>query len=101
MRVPERVVICHACGARHRFEDMVPRRAECERCRESLHSCRNCTFYDVSAYNECRETSAERVVDKIAANFCDFFQPAAGGAKAAAPAASAPLDDLERLFKKS
>jgi hypothetical protein len=79
---------------------MVPRRAECERCAESLHSCRNCTFYDVSAYNECHETSAERVVDKLAANFCDFFAPAAGEGPAAASSAS-PLDGLERLFKKS
>jgi hypothetical protein len=98
--VPERTVVCHACNASNRFEDMVPRRAECERCRESLHSCRNCTFHDVSAYNECREPSAERVVDKLAANFCDFFQPAGAGA---APGAVKPpaLDDLERLFKKS
>jgi hypothetical protein len=79
---------------------MVPRRAECERCKESLHSCRNCTFHDVTAYNECREPSAERVVDKLAANFCDFFQPAAGAAGAGA-GRSSPLDDLERLFKKS
>jgi hypothetical protein len=32
-----------------------------------------CKFYDPGSYNECREVSAERVVDKERANFCDFF----------------------------
>lgn len=99
--MPDRTVICHACENPHRFEGTVPRRSECERCGESLHSCRNCTFYDVSAYNECRETSAERVVDKSAANFCDFFEPAARTVKAGKPAGTSSVDDLERLFKKS
>jgi hypothetical protein len=83
-----------------RFEDMVPRRADCEGCGEPLHCCRNCTFYDSSAYNECREPSAERVVDKVAANFCDFFQSGASAPKAAAQAPPA-RDELERLFKKT
>ena len=107
--MPERIVGCHACSNEHRFEDVVPRRADCERCGEPLHSCRNCSFYDRSAYNECREPSAERVVEKGAANFCDFFVPvstvrgargtdAAGGAQDANP--STRTDALERLFKK-
>ena len=33
-----------------------------------------CEFYDTSSYNECREPSAPRVVEKTKANFCDFFQ---------------------------
>jgi hypothetical protein len=32
-----------------------------------------CTFYDQTAYNECREPSADRIVEKEKANFCDFF----------------------------
>jgi hypothetical protein len=98
--VPERIVVCHACATANHFEDMVPRRSECERCHEALHSCLNCTFHDLSAYNECRETSAERVVDKKAGNFCDFFQPASASANAAATAQESAAGALERLFKK-
>jgi hypothetical protein len=32
-----------------------------------------CKYYDPSAYNECRESVADRVVDKEKANYCDFF----------------------------
>ena len=97
--MPERIVVCRACAAANHFEDMVPRRAECERCHEALHSCLNCAFHDVSAYNECHEPSAERVVDKKAENFCDFFQPAAG--RTGATGAQSPaLSELERIFKK-
>jgi hypothetical protein len=104
--VPDRIVACHACATAHRFEDVVPRRADCERCGSALHCCRNCTFYDPAAHNACRESSAERVVEKDTSNFCDFFRPvsAAGAAAASgAPGASAgaPLDALEKLFKKS
>ena len=98
--MPERIVVCHACATANHFEDMVPRRSECERCHEALHSCLNCTFHDLSAYNECRETSAERVVDKKAGNFCDFFQPATASANAAASAQGPAFGALERLFKK-
>jgi len=97
--VPERVVSCHACATEHRFEDVVPRRADCERCGAALHSCLNCFFHDSSAYNDCREPSAERVVDKAAANFCDYFRAAAG--EGSRPAAGRrATDELEGLFKK-
>ena len=51
----------------------VARRDECSKCSADLHACMNCKFYDQSAYNECREPQAERVVDKDRANFCDYF----------------------------
>jgi hypothetical protein len=98
--VPELAVTCHRCGRAHRFEDVLPRRADCDGCGLALKCCRNCTFYDPSAYNECREPVAERVVDKEAANFCDCFRPRAGGAAVEGPAAGG-RDALERLFKKS
>jgi hypothetical protein len=66
-----------------------------------LRCCRQCRFYDTTLANQCREPQAERVSDKTAANFCDYFavgDPVA----AAAPAASAtsPRDALERLFRR-
>lgn len=78
-------------------------REECEACGADLHVCRGCGHHDASAYNECRETNAERVVDKERANRCDYFVPAA------AEAGPGPSDlgeaararaQLERLFKK-
>jgi hypothetical protein len=32
-----------------------------------------CSFYDSKVYNECRESNAERIVDKEKSNFCDYF----------------------------
>lgn len=104
--MPDRVVGCFSCTTVHTFEDVVPRRADCERCGTPLHCCRNCGFYDATAHNGCREPSAERVVDKEASNFCDFFR---AGGRAGAAAAGAPASGptggargaLEDLFKKS
>lgn len=54
----------------------VGRRDSCEKCGSDLHCCYNCHFYEAKAYNECREPSADRVVDKERSNYCDFFQMA-------------------------
>lgn len=70
---------------------------ECPNCHTDLHCCYNCTHYDRSAYNECREPQAERVVDKDRRNFCDYFRFAEdrkGGANTAADDAKKKLDDL-------
>jgi len=32
-----------------------------------------CGFYDTSAYNECRESNADRILEKEKSNFCDYF----------------------------
>lgn len=98
--MPELVVVCHACAASARYQDVVPRRAECESCGAELHCCRNCRFYDETAYNECREPVAERVVDKAAANFCDYFRPAEASGERTGAGGPAH-DELERLFRKS
>jgi len=34
-----------------------------------------CEFYDTSKAKHCRETIADEVKDKQAANFCDYFRP--------------------------
>ena len=88
-----RAEVALAAGERLGFRD------QCERCGADLHSCRNCSFHDPSAYNECRESSAERVSDRERANRCEYFQgddDAASGGTAAGDAVG-PLEDL---FKK-
>lgn len=55
------------------FSNRIKRSDECKSCFVSIHCCRMCQFYDKTAYNECSEPTAERVVDKEKSNFCDFF----------------------------
>ncbi|MBF0417048.1 MAG: hypothetical protein HQL86_02225 [Magnetococcales bacterium] len=47
----------------------------CSSCSKDTRVCLNCRFHDPGSYNECRETVAERVVDKEKSNFCDNFMP--------------------------
>jgi hypothetical protein len=99
--MPDRGVTCHACGRVRVFADVVPRAATCEGCGENLRCCRTCRFYEQSSYNECAEPSAERVVDKSAATFCDFYDPADHTASVdGASGDSGALSELERLFGK-
>lgn len=52
----------------------IGRSEECPKCLTSLRCCFMCSFYDKSSYNECREPTADRIVDKEKANFCDYFK---------------------------
>ena len=92
---------CWHCGRAIDVIERVGFRDECEGCGRALHVCRNCNFYDPSYNNACRETQAERVVDKERFNFCEYFAPGSGkGAGAGAPSKSAAQAKLEALFKK-
>ncbi len=95
-------VVCHACSAGLDFEDPIGRSARCARCGGELRCCLNCRFHDLSSYNECAEPSAERVLEKDRANFCDYFSPgAAGSGPALTPESKSDrLSDLEKLFRK-
>jgi ribosome-binding protein aMBF1 (putative translation factor) len=90
---------CFNCGTELSFSSIPGRREECTKCGADVHVCRNCQHYDRSAYNECRETSADVVREKDRANFCDFFAPGSG----TGPGADKKKDMLaaaEALFKK-
>lgn len=66
-------MICQKCQKEFSTEDKISFRASCPHCGADWHTCIHCDFFDSSVYNECRETSAERVVDKEKANYCDYF----------------------------
>jgi len=90
---------CFSCQKEVAIQEKVGRREECSHCHADLHVCKNCEFYDKTAYNECHESSADRVQDKERSNFCDYFSPSSkAGTK------SNGKDDLlkaaEALFKK-
>lgn len=68
-------ITCYRC---HKELDLtagskISRNEECPHCASYLHCCFMCQFYDKNAYNECRETNADRIVEKDKNNFCDYF----------------------------
>ncbi|MFN0112480.1 MAG: hypothetical protein ACKVZH_26780 [Blastocatellia bacterium] len=40
-----------------------------------MHCCKNCRFFDPGKNNQCSESQAEYVRDKLKVNFCEFFEP--------------------------
>lgn len=96
-------LVCQLCGAPVARDEPIPRDAVCASCSTDLRCCRNCRHWDPRVNNECRETEAERVVDKTRRNFCEFFyfsrEPFTGTAPAKDRAADARAK-LEALFRK-
>ena len=93
-------MICHACQKDIELTDKKASfREECPHCDADAHVCLNCEFYDAGSYNECKETSADRVVDKEKNNRCEYFRP--GGKEAGEGLREAELakKKLEEMFK--
>ena len=98
-------MLCFSCRAEITLGagQSVGFRDTCDACQADLHVCLNCTHHDPSAYNECRESSAERVLDQDRANRCDYFRPLAverPGVDGAVDERAEALDALENLFQK-
>ncbi len=72
---------CYKCSKplSETFKIMVGRRDVCPSCMTDIRCCKMCHFYDPKAYNECRESQADRVQDKEKANFCDYFKIGSSG----------------------
>lgn len=72
---------CYSCNKPLELEagSKIGRQEACPHCYASLHCCKMCHFYDKTAYNECKEPTADRIVDKEKANFCDHFKVGSGG----------------------
>jgi len=65
---------CRSCQKELELPDKISFREECLHCGEDIHSCLYCKYYDTTSYNDCKESSADRVVDKERNNYCDYFQ---------------------------
>jgi hypothetical protein len=76
------------------------RQDTCDHCKRASHACKNCEHYDVSYNNLCRESSADRQVEKEGSNFCDYFKPSTRGPGAGAKSAEALKSAADALFKK-
>ena len=88
---------CYSCGNDILLsEGAVSRSETCSNCNSDVRVCFNCKFYDAKSYNECREPSAERVVDKAKSNFCDYFS-AGGSASGTGTSKSDALKKLDDL----
>ena len=72
----------------------------CEHCGRDTHVCKNCEHYDISFNNLCRESSADRVVEKECSNFCDFFKPSTRAAGSGAKSSDSLKTAADALFKK-
>lgn len=93
------MVNCYKCNTDLQLSsnEKVGLKDTCEKCMADIHCCKMCNFYDVSSYNECRESSAERIVDKEKANYCDYFVLGSGTNNE--DAAQSALDAANALFK--
>jgi hypothetical protein len=92
-------LVCWRCGHALTEEPLpLARAAACTACGADLHVCRFCEFFDTRVANECREPIAERVVNKLRANFCGYLKPKAGAYTANDASAAAARGGLESLF---
>ena len=92
-------IFCFHCGSKNTYSQRIHFRDECRQCENDLHICRNCAFYDENSYNECRESSAEKVQDKEKRNVCEYFSPSSQ--KHSQKDSKELLKKAESLFKKS
>ena len=90
--------ICHKCNNKIEDDFFVGRQSQCPSCEADLHCCLNCSFYEIGEYNDCRESQAERVLDKSRSNFCDFFS-FKQKAETTGATDSSTKDKLDALFK--
>jgi len=69
-------VNCYKCESTTSLElnQSISRNEECPKCYADLRCCKMCGFFDPKAYNECKEPSADRILEKEKANFCDYFK---------------------------
>jgi len=94
-------MVCHACGSEIRIEGTISRTAECSTCTADVHCCLNCSNYDRSAHNQCREPQTEWVSDREKANFCDYFLPnSLKGSSVKKPSKDDARRSFDDLFKK-
>lgn len=91
---------CWNCGADLgiHVNSHISRTEICEKCHASIHCCRMCEFFEKDAYNQCRETQAERITEKDKANFCGYFKQGKTQ-KAKESAKEAAIDIANSLFK--
>lgn len=97
----ERDMNCAFCRGVLDVNGPVGRQDICPHCKRDLRCCRQCKAYDPNAYNQCREVSAHRIIDKERANVCDHYSlRGSKGPGAKISKAKEAREALEALFRK-
>ena len=95
---------CYHCGGA--LDDLtlpIGRLDQCRACGRYLHACRMCRYYDpAETSKQCTEDDAEKVHDKVNANFCDYYEPSPTAFKGgSADAEHKAKAELAALFGES
>ena len=90
---------CWSCGKGIELNNY-HRLDSCTLCGRDSHVCKNCEHYDRAYNNECRESSADRVVEKERSYFCDFFKPSNRSGGTGGKSQSDLKSAADALFKK-
>ena len=90
---------CWNCGVKLSPLDY-GRADTCQKCGRDTKACKGCIYYDKNSNNECRESQAERVVEKERSNFCDYFKPSDSSSNRPVTPRDAMKAAAEALFKK-
>jgi hypothetical protein len=90
---------CFYCSTDISTEVRITRQQTCPSCGHPLHCCRNCRFFDESAYHQCRESEAEWVSDKQSANFCDYFEPGSARQAGKSPGRETAEEKWKRMLR--
>lgn len=94
-------LVCWRCGASLAALTLpLSRTDSCRACRAEVHVCRMCRFYDTRKAKSCAEPVADEVGDKERANFCGYFEAAAGRYLPKAAMTETGKDALEALFQQ-
>lgn len=68
-------LLCYHCGGN--LEQLVlpiGRLDQCPSCSRYIHACAMCTHFDLTETSkQCSEDDAEKVQDKMSANFCEYY----------------------------
>ena len=90
---------CFQCSKPIQIADKLGFREVCPSCQADLHCCKACKFYESTAYNECYEPNAERILDKLKANFCEYFELNTKKTLTEVDEKQKALEALKALFK--
>ena len=93
-------LVCWQCGGSlAAVRRPIRHGARCPACRADLHVCRQCRHHAPKVRGECDHDRADRVIDKMSANYCTYFRPAHGAWRGDADAGrDRAQDDLAELF---
>ncbi len=93
--------LCHKCSNSLNLKvgQKAHRSDTCPSCKSDIKCCKNCTHYNINAYNQCKENQAERQVDKERSNFCEFFNLGSGTGNSNKDKKLDTKSKLDSLFK--